>query len=875
MKQALSLVLMTFLALISCKESLDVKNFDFLVKVQTPSGTVTNVNQPLSFSLRFSELDQELSEELDIQFSLDNGTGIISNNDVIYESGEGFVHNALESPILKLHYVPNTSGMHKLKFDISNRKVKKKVSLDINVADMVITATIGNIPQTTMIDKRFSFDLNISGDNFSDLGECVLTATISKGSGEVYKEDVIISSQGKSSIVKSGRNPITYLAKEAGENIISFNIASEYGYTQNLLVPIEIVKPEFTVISSIDQDEIPVIPAAQDYSFKLNIADVFSHEGMILSTKYRFVSNTGTLSINSKEVKPGADIEFKVGDNVIMFNGADAGIVNIEFIITNQYGVQKTENVKFDVGGGSISLDVRQIHQEVDLLDQTPIELTIVRPGYSGEFELSVTAIKGSGYIQFNKSEYSVSSGWILKLSNKETILFRPDRAEDAELEIIVRDSKGETVSQPLLLTYKVNNPPIRLNVKGYKENILINEQSNFTFSLSKKNYSGKFKYLVTQLPNSCGEILVEGQKVNSSLSYVTNPTNMLVGFTPTSYPSDGKVDLNFSFTDEYNTVKDTVISFNIITPEINVSFDTERKEYPIGVPVDFICRVESDNHGDQPFTVSLKSRNIPNVTWNGVRMSGFDRMRAYNNQDNIIGLEAVAKGENTMTFIITDKYGKSVEKDITVVGKGINTVSFGDTQKDNLFINPAVAMLKLSSNDPDNKYSLSYIVNSGNVHLKAYGNTINQGQNVSVHSGSSDISLPVEIISNEISQQVDLDMIITDAYGIKRVHNYKVDFTNVINLSVGAETENKLIKVTLNSDFPVQSDKNITVRVNQHYTYPNSTRPLFKDFIITFPKGETSVTNYFDYLSPYGTSVIGFIRDIQNPTDSNGITYK
>ena len=155
-----------------------------------------------------------------------------------------------------------------------------------------------------------------------------------------------------------------------------------------------------------------MIPAAQDYSFKLNIADVFSHEGMILSTKYRFVSNTGTLSINSKEVKPGADIEFKVGDNVIMFNGADAGIVNIEFIITNQYGVQKTENVKFDVGGGSISLDVRQIHQEVDLLDQTPIELTIVRPGYSGEFELSVTAIKGSGYIQFNKSEYSVSSGW-------------------------------------------------------------------------------------------------------------------------------------------------------------------------------------------------------------------------------------------------------------------------------------------------------------------------------------------------------------------------------------------------------------------------------------------------------------------------------
>ena len=277
-----------------------------------------------------------------------------------------------------------------MNFDISNKKVKKELSLDVDVNDMVIAISAENIPQVTMIDKRFSFDIILSGENLNELGECQLTASVSKGSGEVYKEDILISTEGKSCIVKEGRNPITYIARESDENIIKFTIKSEFGYSQDILIPFDILKPEFTVTTSIDPNDIPVAAAAQDYSFKLNIADVYDHDGMIFTGKYRFVNNSGTLSINSKEIKPGADAALEPGDNVIVFNGTAAGIVNIEFIITNQYGVQKTENVRFDVGGGSITLDVRQIHQEVDLLDQTPIELTIVRPGYSRSEERRV-----------------------------------------------------------------------------------------------------------------------------------------------------------------------------------------------------------------------------------------------------------------------------------------------------------------------------------------------------------------------------------------------------------------------------------------------------------------------------------------------------
>ncbi|MEG0948700.1 MAG: hypothetical protein RR313_02675 [Anaerovoracaceae bacterium] len=817
MRKTLSLLVL-LITLFSCSEKVEVTNFAFTPVIQATSGAVTNVQQPLSFSLKVLDVDEATDGKLDVVFSVKNGIGNLILEDRTLESGDKFTHNFIEDPIVKLKYLPKNSGKHTVSFTLSNAKVNKSVSFDVDVNDMVINVAAANIPQIPMVEKRLSFDLILSGDNLAELGECTLKASVSKGSGEIYKEDILISETGKTGILKEGRNVISYYAKETGENILKFDIASQYGYTQELLVPIDIQKPEFTVLSSIDVDSLPVAPAAQNFSFKLKLTDDYEHGSMTFKGNYHFITNIGSVKVNGKTVASGTDTEFKTGDNIITFNGSEAGIAEMEFIITNQYGVQKIEKVKFDVGGGSISLEARQIHTEVDLLDSTPIELTIVRPGYSGTFELQVTAIKGSGYISFNRAEYAVSGGWIRNLSNKEIIQFKPDRLEDVELEVSVRDSKGETVSAPIILKYTVINPPIQLSVKGYISEVMINNPTSFSFTLSKKNYSGKFRYLVTQNPIKVGSVLFEGQTVNQSLSLVTNPINALVQFTPTTYPANGEVKLNFTFTDEYNTIKDTSIVFNVQTPPINVWFDADRKEFPIGEAVNFIGRISSQGHDNIPFNISLKARNIPLVTWNGSRLNAISVLKAENNQQNDVKLQAVGKGENPITFVITDQYGKSVEKEISVFGTVSNNISFSPMSGPVLLPQTSKGTITLKSNDPDNRFFASYRVLKGRGYMRFNGYQVNPGYSFEVHSGDKEAVIPIEYASDGIADESIIEVTITDAYGTTHTENITSVFRGEISIMGKVSTFNKTATIRLSASEPVRDAISVTVRFD--YTY-------------------------------------------------------
>ena len=821
--------------LFSCTEKINVTNFDFKPTIQTPSESVTNVEQALSFTITVTGLDESTSEELEVSFSIKDGIGKILLDDKSYDSGERFSHNFITEPVLKLKYLPKNSGLHQVSFGLSNSKVNKNVSFDVEVNDMIINISTENIPQIPVLEKRFSFDLILSGENLNDLGECALKASISKGAGEVYKDDILISQSGKTGVLKEGRNVISYYAKEAGENILKFDITSQYGYSQELLLPIEIRKPEFTVLSSIDVDSLPVAPAAQDFSFKLKLTDDYSHDGMTFKGKYRFISNTGAIKVNSKSVTSGAETEFKLGDNIIVFNGSDAGIVEMEFIITNQYGVQKIERVRFDVGGGNISLEARQIHSEVDLLDSTPIELTIVRPGYSGTFELQVTAIKGSGYITFNRAEYAVSGGWIRGLSNKETIQFKPDRIEDTELEITVRDPKGETVSEPVILKYKINNPPIQLQVKGYSSDIMINNQKNFSFVLSKKNYSGKYRYIVSQEPN-CGNILVEGKNVSNILSLITNPLNVPVQFTPTTYTQNGEVKLNFTFTDDYNTIKDTTIIFNILTPDINVWFDSDRKEYPIGEAVSFISKISSQGHDNKPFDISLKSKNMPLVTWNGTRFNTSSTMKAVNEQTNDVSLTPFTKGDNPIIFVITDQYGKSIEKEITVVGTVENKISFTQMSTPVLLPETSKGSITIKSNDPNNRFYASYKVLKGAGTMRFNGSLTSPGQKVQIHSGDKEAVIPIEYSSNGVDGEAIIEVTITDEYGNEHRQNITTVFRGEIVITGNVRVSGKIAYITVSSSDPVKDDIMVKVMFNYAPSYSSV-------FYVHIRKGETSGT--------------------------------
>lgn len=872
MKKTLSL-LGFFVFLFSCSEKVEVTNFSFTPVIQTTSGTNINVRQPLSFSLKISDVDDATDGKLEVVYNVKNGTGNLIIAEQSLENGEKFTSNFLEEPVVKLKYLPINSGKHTVSLSVSNTKVNKTVSFDVDVNDMVINVVPANIPQIPMVEKRFSFDLMLLGENLAELGECTLKASVSKGSGEIYKEDILISEMGKTGVLKEGRNVITYYAKESGENILKFDIASQYGYTQEILVPIEIQKPEFTVLPSIHPDTLPVAPAAQDFSFKLNLNDDYQHGGITFKGQYRFITNSGSIKVNSKSVTAGADTEFKTGDNVIVFNGTTAGVVEMEFIITNQYGVQKIERVKFDVGGGSISLEARQIHTEVDLLDSTPIELTIVRPGYSGEFELQVTAIKGSGYILVDGNEYAVTNGWIRDLTNRETIQFKPDRVEDTELEVTVRDSKGETISNTVKLKYKVNNPPITLQIKGYNTEIMINNESSFSFTIMKKNYSGKFKFSVAQVP-LCGKVYVEGKSTTNVLSLVTNPLNVPVQFTPTIYPPNGQVKLNFTFTDDYNTVQDTSIVFNVQTPPINVWFDADRKEYPIGESVSFVNRITQQGSENASFDISLKARNTPLVTWNGTRFNAGSTLKAVNGQQNEVKLQAVAKGENPITFVITDQYGKSVEKEVVVVGKGVNEVSFNAFTAPHLIPDPSKGGIHLKSNDPDNIFYCSYEIVSGTAWALIAGKEIAQGVQMEVHRGEGEVVIPVEIRPEAYDAPVTIRLTVKDTYGIEKGFEQQVALTNRITISSQAvfSRTNEQIVVTLKTDYPVKSDKTVIVETAQYQDRLGTVR---KNVTVVIPKGSTENVTYHGKLITGVTNASARIMSIENPTEPDGTTYK
>ena len=61
--------------LFSCTEKINVTNFDFKPTIQTPSGSVTNVEQPLQFTITVTGLDESTSEELEVSFSIKDGIG--------------------------------------------------------------------------------------------------------------------------------------------------------------------------------------------------------------------------------------------------------------------------------------------------------------------------------------------------------------------------------------------------------------------------------------------------------------------------------------------------------------------------------------------------------------------------------------------------------------------------------------------------------------------------------------------------------------------------------------------------------------------------------------------------------------------------------
>lgn len=729
----LYLLMAAFLFSACERETVDAIDLTFTPNITISSGIETKgffyANQPCTGKIAL-DLDTRNEAKIETSF-LTESTGymLIGEEKKKILPGESFVHDYRQSSLPFELYL-TTVGRNAVTLEFNSDSYQSFFTDTIVVKDLFYEITADSIPERILIGQKFSFLLNITPKEETDIQETTASATISKGAGTVYvQNDVILVNKPSeeftfitpenvnskaaagspdtkapvTAMLSIGKNTLTYLPQDDKQNEILMKINNPYNSSQDFSLAFDVEKPIFATEAIIGKNAKPYV--SKDFSFLLKVSQVDVYEGNSYSLSYRHLTPTSapTLKVNAQDLKPGGSLDIKEGENIMILNSPTKENYEIEFIVTDQFGSQykDTANIQF---------------QPIPLYNITVPTTTGGTVTGAGTYEESSMA----SLIAKPETGYNFTGWW---------------------------DKENNLISSNLTYSFTVSEPQTinaRFAKQVYQVDVTAGEGGIATGS-------GKFEFgtnvTVRAIPNngySFANWVEGGSNVSNTALYMfeaTKPRSLVATFKKN---------------------------------EIAASVDKPSQDVKVGQEAGIQLSIAEDNYE------GLFSVRYELVSGTGT-FSGGEKQTVGAGRHAMNFVPSTA-GTHTYRLIISDQYEASKTVNVTVTATLAPIVLQPNLTTFNLSLNQeAEIQLNASEIAYNDKFTLRYDLTGANGDFKVNNVLLGNGLNTSISTGKTTLKFQIKQVGD-----ANLKLSVSDTRGQTEVVTIKVNASSTISVTAG-----------------------------------------------------------------------------------------
>lgn len=688
--KAASLLIACLLAF-SCEKSEVKPIVDYRCQITTQSGTDgIYCNTPIPIQIEVKKNDADIGNYT-FSYTMVEGDGDLFIDDTLLKARE-------EMSINLDHFAPRfiakKLGDHKLMFHFSNEKYKTESLYAVTADDLVFEASAVNLPKKMLIDRPFAFDIQLIQKNEeSHATEFNAQLQLLKGKGYaafVGSEDTTswqrFQKQSDSIVtvvtragyapketndykVRLGNNKVHFQSAEEGENVLLLSVENEWGYQQDLNVPLHIELPDFRVTAIADS----IGNVGSINNFLLNIEDTDNFGENTYHVTYRNIKNSGTLKINNNEIQVGANLHITKGENVCEYIPNSLGETVLEFIVKDKYNTTRKDTAYFNTIRSYVDITLSGYDTTATLHETRTLHFAVDKKDYMGKYylDLSQAPINGSN-IQINGADYR---GGRIEITNKQNTLinFIPQIPGALDFTLNVYDEYNSKTTKKL--HFNVINSTASIFVSNYNPTLNLLMPTSFNFGVNKPNYTGKYQFEIEQFPaevgvigKDYGKIVINGEEYKGGRMDVLNPTNTTVHFTPTQ---TGEVILRLKVYDSFGGALIKDLSYTISNTDIDLRLSNADRTVFTGKETTFEFTATKPNYTDKlEYELVLTPKNAGTFQVEGREY--IDGARDYISGTEIpVVFTPMLPGQAELKIIIRDKWG--TEK-IQTLGYTIST---------------------------------------------------------------------------------------------------------------------------------------------------------------------------------------------------------
>ena len=627
------------------------KNLDFEVTNPVINIAVTNhapdmqVNSKSSFNFIVNKSNYHGKFYYQISQNPAN-SGTILVNDTPYEGGKLPVIDPNNNIV---SFTPGKTGAVTLNLSVYDEwgKVKEQ-AINFSVANTDITCQVSNNERELILNKKTSFNFNISKPNYS--GNFYTEIQLEpKNSGEIK----INNKQYSSGEYKMNSiNNIEFLPTQIGISSLKFITKDDLGGMKEIKIIHNISNPPIKLKTTNKQDEI--IFKTPTY-FNLAVEKDF-YPGDFDYVVEQIPETSGTVTVDGEEYSGGKNTVKNTENTRIGFTPEREGRISLKVTLTDKVGGKISQVFDFNVKNPELELNVNGQTPDIPVNAPTSFNFNVKKDNYPGKFNFQITCEPSNpGAIKVNDSPYN---GGIVQLvsPNDNTVQFTPDKPGAVVLKLACSDEWGAKSEK--IISYSVSNTSVEVNVTNKELDLILNKPTTFNFTVSKPGYSKGFKAKFSMIPENSGTIKLNNSAYDSG--EVALLENNSLSFTPTS---TGATMIKMTVIDELKGEKEVALNFNVSNPPIKLEVTNKQDEIIFKTPTYFNLAVEKDFYpGDFDYVVEQIPETSGTVTVDGEEYSG-GKNTVKNTENTRIGFTPEREGRISLKVTLTDKVGGKISQ--------------------------------------------------------------------------------------------------------------------------------------------------------------------------------------------------------------------
>ena len=670
-------LLMIFAFIYSCNHEDEVKPVvDYRCKVTTSSSAEkVFCHNPIAIDVDVEMNDASIGNYI-FSYTIVEGSGDLIINNEIFLPGE---ERSININNFKPCFVPKKLGEHKLLFRFENKEYKTESVYVVKANELAFEASAINLPRKVLIDKATAFDIQLRQKNFASETKS-FNAQLQMLKGNAYVNFVSADTNStleKFSIksdsiftraagtprpvtdyeVNIGNNKVHFKSAEKGENIILLSVENEYGYKQDLNIPLNIELPEFNVKTTSDT----IGNVGSINNFLLHIEDTDNFGDNIYNVTYRNIKNSGVLKINNNEIQVGATLELQKGDNVCEFIPHSLGETTLEFIVKDKYNTTHKDTVYFNSVRSYADIFISDYDSTTTIYDARTISFAVDKKDYSGKFYLDLASSpNGTANIKINGIDYA---GGRVEITNKQNTIISFIPQNIGPLDFILKvydDYNSETTKN---VHFNVINSSGQLFISNHNPVLNIFTLTSFNFGINKPNYTGSYQYEIEMYPvdiseigKHYGTITIDNEKYQGGRKSINNTNNTTVYFIPTQ---TGDVRLRLSVYDDFGGCLQEELEYKITNTDIKVYVTGIASSINLGEETSFTVNAQK-NYFDGELNLSIinQGSDFGSIKVNNTTYIPGQVVRIKNNQNNTITYCPSGVGEANYLVKVSDDWG-------------------------------------------------------------------------------------------------------------------------------------------------------------------------------------------------------------------------